>query len=135
MVPANEFLCGTSLAYFPVGGPVPSMPPPGLTNSGWGGMEAGSGLLYSTQVPREGGSLLERCLLLERLGAVASLTPTAPSPAAAPALRMRGQLARSWTAPSPRAGATTCFSPRSPTELWTPTAAAALWGGRRRPLR
>ena len=55
--------------------------------------------------------------------------------AAAPALRMRGQLARSWTAPSPRAGATTCFSPRSPTELWTPTAAAALWDGPRRPLR
>ena len=50
MVPANEFLVGTSLPYFPIGGPVPEPLPPGVTNSVWGGMEAGRGMMYSVQV-------------------------------------------------------------------------------------
>lgn len=50
VVPANEELVGTSLAYFPIGGPVPRPPPPGLKTSLWGGMEAGNGLLYACQV-------------------------------------------------------------------------------------
>jgi hypothetical protein len=50
VVPANEFLCGTALPYFPVGGPVPRPPPLGLGSTSWGGMEAGQGMLYSTQV-------------------------------------------------------------------------------------
>ena len=50
--PANRSLCGTSLPYFPRGGPVPRPPPPGLSNSlqGWGGMEAGPNMLYPSQV-------------------------------------------------------------------------------------
>ena len=50
--PANRSLCGTSLPYFPRGGPVPRQPPPGLSNSlqGWGGMEAGPNMLYPSQV-------------------------------------------------------------------------------------
>ena len=50
VVPANEFLVGTALPYFPIGGPVPRPPPPGLGTTSWGGMEAGQGMLYSTQV-------------------------------------------------------------------------------------
>lgn len=50
VVPANEFLVGTSLPYFPIGGPVPEPLPPGVTNSVWGGMEAGHGMMYSVQV-------------------------------------------------------------------------------------
>ena len=48
--PTNNELCGTSLAYFPIGGPVPPRPPPGLTSTMWGGMDAGKGLLYREQV-------------------------------------------------------------------------------------
>ena len=50
--PANRSLCGTSLPYFPRGGPVPRPPPPGLSNSlqGWGGLEAGPNMLYPSQV-------------------------------------------------------------------------------------
>lgn len=49
--PANTQLAGTSLPYFPRGGPVPVSPPPELrVSSGWGGMEAGSGMLYPSQV-------------------------------------------------------------------------------------
>ena len=50
--PANRSLSGTSLPYFPRGGPVPRPPPPGLSNSlqGWGGMEAGPNMLYPSQV-------------------------------------------------------------------------------------
>ena len=50
IVPANESLVQTALPYFPIGGPVPKPPPPGLSNAAWGGMEAGEGMLYSTQV-------------------------------------------------------------------------------------
>ena len=50
IVPANEFLVGTSLPYFPIGGPVPAPLPAGVTNSVWGGMEAGQGMMYSVQV-------------------------------------------------------------------------------------
>eukprot|EP00613_Pedinella_sp_CCMP2098_P079008 CAMPEP_0171960818 /NCGR_PEP_ID=MMETSP0993-20121228/158022_1 /TAXON_ID=483369 /ORGANISM="non described non described, Strain CCMP2098" /LENGTH=283 /DNA_ID=CAMNT_0012608701 /DNA_START=30 /DNA_END=878 /DNA_ORIENTATION=- len=50
LVPGNETLVGTSLPYFPIGGPVPEPSPPGLGNAAWGGMEAGSGMLYHTQV-------------------------------------------------------------------------------------
>ena len=49
--PANPQLAGTALAYFPVGGPCPPPPPPGTGSSaGWGGMEAGEGMLYPSQV-------------------------------------------------------------------------------------
>jgi hypothetical protein len=59
---ANEKLIGTALSYFPRGGPCPEPPPPGVSNS-WGGMEAGSGMLYPTQsvdgrVHQEGGAEL-----------------------------------------------------------------------------
>ena len=49
--PANQPLSGTALAYFPRGGPVPRPPPAGLSasTSGWGGMDAGSGMLYPAQ--------------------------------------------------------------------------------------
>ena len=48
--PANTQLVGTSLPYFPRGGPLPPPPPPGLrVSSGWGGMEAGSSMLYPSQ--------------------------------------------------------------------------------------
>ena len=50
VVPANEFLVGTSLPYFPIGGPVPAPLPPGVLNNAWGGMEAGQGMMYSVQV-------------------------------------------------------------------------------------
>ena len=42
IVPGNETLVGTALPYFPVGGPVPAPPPPGLRNTVWGGMEVNS---------------------------------------------------------------------------------------------
>ena len=49
--PANEALLGTARSYFPRGGPLPRRSPPGLmTSSGWGGMDAGSGMLYPAQV-------------------------------------------------------------------------------------
>ena len=50
--PANEALIGTARPYFPRGGPVPSRPPKGLetSSSGWGGMDAGSRMLYPAQV-------------------------------------------------------------------------------------
>jgi O-acetyl-ADP-ribose deacetylase (regulator of RNase III) len=49
--PANRLLVGTALPYFPRGGPLPQAPPPGLTvSSGWGGMDAGSSMLYPAQV-------------------------------------------------------------------------------------
>ena len=56
---ANEKLVGAELSYFPRGGPCPEPPPPGVSNA-WGGMEAGSGMLYPTQcvdgrVHQEGG--------------------------------------------------------------------------------
>jgi O-acetyl-ADP-ribose deacetylase (regulator of RNase III) len=59
---ANEKLIGTELSYFPRGGPCPEPPPTGVSNS-WGGMEAGSGMLYPTQcvdgrVHQEGGPAL-----------------------------------------------------------------------------
>lgn len=48
--PANRQLVGTSLSYFPRGGPLPLPPPPGLqASSRWGGMEAGSTMLYPAQ--------------------------------------------------------------------------------------
>ena len=34
--PANESLSGTQLSYFPIGGPCPELPPPGVSNN-WGG--------------------------------------------------------------------------------------------------
>lgn len=62
ITPANEQLIGTQLSYFPTGGPCPEPPPKGVSNS-WGGMEAGSGMLYPTQcvdgrVHAEGGAEL-----------------------------------------------------------------------------
>ncbi len=49
--PANRLLTGTALPYFPRGGPLPQAPPIGLAvSSGWGGMDAGSNMLYPTQV-------------------------------------------------------------------------------------
>ena len=59
---ANEKLIGAELSYFPRGGPCPVPPPPGVSNA-WGGMEAGSGMLYPTQcvdgrVHQEGGPAL-----------------------------------------------------------------------------
>jgi O-acetyl-ADP-ribose deacetylase (regulator of RNase III) len=49
--PANTQLVGTRLPYFPRGGPLPVLPPPELrVSSGWGGMDAGSGMLYPSQV-------------------------------------------------------------------------------------
>ena len=49
---ANSALVGTARAYFPRGGPVPPPPPPGLqhSSSGWGGLDAGTGMLYPAQV-------------------------------------------------------------------------------------
>ena len=50
--PANTALSGTALPYFPRGGPVPAPPPDAALQSstrGWGGMEAGDGLLYPAQ--------------------------------------------------------------------------------------
>ena len=49
--PANEALIGTSRPYFPRGGPVPPRPPPGLmaSSAGWGGMDAGTAMLYPAQ--------------------------------------------------------------------------------------
>merc|ERR1719319_1749262 len=48
--PANRSLAGAALPYFPRGGPVPRPPPPGVQSSQWGGMEAGPGMLYPSQV-------------------------------------------------------------------------------------
>ena len=50
--PANPSLAGTSRPYFPRGGPLPPPPPPGLekSSSGWGGLDAGSNMLYPAQV-------------------------------------------------------------------------------------
>ena len=50
--PANPSLSGTSRPYFPRGGPLPPPPPPGLEHSsrGWGGLDAGPGMLYPAQV-------------------------------------------------------------------------------------
>ena len=50
--PANPSLAGTSRPYFPRGGPIPPPPPPGLekSSSGWGGLDAGEGMLYPAQV-------------------------------------------------------------------------------------
>ena len=76
--PANEALIGTSRPYFPRGGPVPARPPPelGTSSTGWGGMDAGSGMLYPAQtvdgiVHQYGGRALRSALakfpaLLER---------------------------------------------------------------------
>ena len=48
--PANQLLVGTSLPYFPRGDPLPVPPPPGLgSSSGWGGMDAGSNMVYPAQ--------------------------------------------------------------------------------------
>ena len=44
--PTNPSLAGTSLAYFPVGGPCPQTAEGPLGMSMWGGMEAGEGMLY-----------------------------------------------------------------------------------------
>ena len=67
--PANVALCGTSLPYFPRGGPVPRPPPKALraSSSGWGGLDAGSGMLYPAQcvdgqVHAQGGSALRKAL-------------------------------------------------------------------------
>ena len=50
--PANTQLVGTRLPYFPRGGPLPVLPPPELrVSSGWGGMDAGSGMLYRPPSP------------------------------------------------------------------------------------
>ena len=48
--PANAGLLGTRLAYFPKGGPVPRPPPSSVGTNSWGGMEAGAGMLYPSQV-------------------------------------------------------------------------------------
>jgi len=50
--PANPSLAGASRPYFPRGGPLPPPPPHGLehSSSGWGGLDAGSGMLYPAQV-------------------------------------------------------------------------------------
>ena len=68
--PANRSLCGAALPYFPIGGPVPQRPPPGLTNSvsGWGGLSAGEKMLYPSQtidgvVHSLGGSKLKHALI------------------------------------------------------------------------
>jgi len=46
--PANPDLCGVSqFSYFPRGGPVPTQM---LVGSSWGGMEAGTNMLYPSQV-------------------------------------------------------------------------------------
>lgn len=47
---ANESLVGTQRSYFPRGGPCPSPPPPGVSNS-WGGMEAGPNMLCEPPWP------------------------------------------------------------------------------------
>ena len=67
--PANESLLGTARPYFPRGGPLPPRAPPGLTTSSrWGGMDAGSGMLYPAQavdglVHQHGGHRLRDFLL------------------------------------------------------------------------
>merc|ERR1719201_3208068 len=43
---ANESLCGTELPYFPM----LETPPGDLMGSRWGGLSAGSGMFYSSQV-------------------------------------------------------------------------------------
>ena len=50
--PANPSLAGTARPYFPRGGPLPPPPPAGLETSsrGWGGIDAGEGMLYPAQV-------------------------------------------------------------------------------------
>ena len=67
--PANEALVGTARPYFPRGGPLPPRPPPALSASsfGWGGMDAGSNMLYPAQavdglVHRYGGRQLRESL-------------------------------------------------------------------------
>ena len=64
---ANERLEGTRRPLFPVGGPCPAPPPPDVqsSQSSWGGMDVGPGLLYATQtvdgrVTAEGGAGLRR---------------------------------------------------------------------------
>lgn len=62
--PANRALVGPALPYFPKGGPLPPPPPPSLlrSDSGWGGMTAGDGMVYPSQVSYLFGSLrLSRC--------------------------------------------------------------------------
>lgn len=63
--PANPKLCGTKLPYFPKGGPIPESYD--SNHSNWGGMEAGSGMVYPTQaidgrVHLEGGDTLRQLL-------------------------------------------------------------------------
>jgi O-acetyl-ADP-ribose deacetylase (regulator of RNase III) len=63
--PCNQTLSGTALPYFPIGGPLPVLPDTVFSNSNsWGGMEAGSSMLYPAQavdgvVHMEGGSGLK----------------------------------------------------------------------------
>lgn len=84
--PANVALCGTSLPYFPRGGPVPRPPPPALraSSSGWGGLDAGSGMLYPAQcvdgqVHAQGGSALRK-ELDAAAGPLTGLTDAAGQP-------------------------------------------------------
>ncbi|KAL1498946.1 hypothetical protein AB1Y20_013467 [Prymnesium parvum] len=46
--PSNPSLSGAARAYFPRGGPLPPAPPPGLETSsrGWGGLDAGEGMVF-----------------------------------------------------------------------------------------
>ena len=66
--PCNPTLSGTQLSYFPVGGPLPKVPPQEISAStSWGGMEAGPGMMYPAQVVDgrvtvEGGDALARQL-------------------------------------------------------------------------
>jgi O-acetyl-ADP-ribose deacetylase (regulator of RNase III) len=46
--PANKYFCGTSLPYFPIGGPAPNYQSSEL-NSKWGGMEIGPNMKYPSQ--------------------------------------------------------------------------------------
>ena len=84
--PANVALCGTSLPYFPRGGPVPRPPPKALraSSSGWGGLDAGSGMLYPAQcvdgqVHAQGGSALRK-ELDAAAGPLTGLTDAAGQP-------------------------------------------------------
>ncbi|KAJ1457096.1 hypothetical protein M885DRAFT_516232 [Pelagophyceae sp. CCMP2097] len=47
--PANEYLCGAVLPYFPRGGPCPPQPPTGASANSWGALDVGPGFLFAAQ--------------------------------------------------------------------------------------